>query len=220
MLLLFGFITLINTLIQERGSTTTYERTSSGEKSIVDNHCYHITTKFAVDIKENPEQLSTLYWLPELHKRHQARFNANSSSCTTTVLSKLLTSGLTAVKNHFIKYCETIYERDGINLFWSIKNSNEVLNKFKSKDFKASELSTYDFSTLYTPLPHHLIEDKLTDLIERKFSREKKKHFFWLVTKKVHFSLLMCSKLILFYSPVKKVFESFVYLLDNIFTGF
>ena len=197
MLLLFGFITLINTLIQELGSTTTYKRTSSGEKSIVDNHCYHITTKFAVGIKENQEQLSTSYWLPELHKRHyQARFNANSSSCTTTVPSKLLTACLTAFKNHFIKYCETIYERDGINLFWSIKNSNEVLNKFKSKDFKASELSTFDFSTLYTPLPHHLIEDKLTELIERKFSREKN-IFFWLVTKKVHFSLLMCSKLIL-----------------------
>ena len=61
MLLLFdGFITLI----QERGSTKTYERTSSDENSIVDNHCYHITTKFAVGIKENQEQLPTLYRLP------------------------------------------------------------------------------------------------------------------------------------------------------------
>ena len=51
------------------------------------------------------------------------------------------------------------------NYFWSIKNSNEVLNKLKSKNFKASKLSTYDFSTLYTTLPHHLIKDKLIDLI-------------------------------------------------------
>ena len=29
-------------------------------------------------------------------------------------------------------------------------NSNEVLNKFKSKNFKASKLSTYDFSTKYS----------------------------------------------------------------------
>ena len=43
----------------------TYERTSSDETSIVDNFCYHITTKFAVGIKEN-QQLSTLYWLPEV----------------------------------------------------------------------------------------------------------------------------------------------------------
>ena len=52
-------------------------------------------------------------------------------------------------------------------------NSNEILNKSKSKGFKASTLSTYDFSTLYTTLPHHLIKDKLIDLIEHAFSREK-----------------------------------------------
>ena len=66
----------------------------------------------------------------------------------------------------------TVYERDGINYFWSIKNSNHVLNKFKSKNFQASKLSTYDFSTLYTTLPHHLIKDKLIDLINRTFIRE------------------------------------------------
>ena len=33
-------------------------------------------------------------------------------------------------------------------------------------------MSTYDFSTLYTTLPHILIEDKLYNLIERTFYRE------------------------------------------------
>ena len=56
-----------------------------------------------------------------------------------------------------IKYCENIYERSGKNLFWSIKNSCEVLNKLKSRGFRVSSLSTYDFSTLYTTLPHNLI---------------------------------------------------------------
>ena len=141
----------INTLIQELGSTKTYERISTDEKSIVDNHYCHITTKFAVGISENQEKLPTLYWLPKLHKRpYKSRFIANSSSCTTTELFNLLTSCLTAVKNHLIKYYGTCYEMDGINRFWSIKNSNEVLNKLKSKGFKASTLSTNDFSTLYT----------------------------------------------------------------------
>ena len=35
-------------------------------------------------------------------------------------------------------------------IFWSIKNSGEILNKLKSRGFLASGLSTYDFSTLYT----------------------------------------------------------------------
>ena len=46
------------------------------------------------------------------------------------------------------------------------------LNKFKSKSFQASKLFTYDFSTLHTTLPHHLIKDKLIDLINRTFIRE------------------------------------------------
>ena len=100
------------------------------------------------------------------------RFIANSGACTATELSILLTSCLTAIKNHVIKYCTTVYERNGKNLFWSIKNSGEILNKLKSRGFLASGLSTYDFSTLYTTLPHNLIKEKLTELIEQTFNRE------------------------------------------------
>ena len=75
-------------------------------------------------------------------------------------------------KKHAIKYCEKVNERSGKNLFWSIKNSDEILDKLKARDFNATNLSTYDFSTLYTTLPHNLIKDKLIDLIERTFQRD------------------------------------------------
>ncbi len=110
-----------------------------------------------------------------MHKTpYKARFIANSSSCTTTKLSVLLTSCLTAVKEHVIRYCEKVFETTGKNLFWSIKNSNDVLKKLKSNNFQAFCLSTYDFSTLYTSLPHNLIRDKLTSLIGKTFARENK----------------------------------------------
>ena len=54
-------------------------------------------------------------------KTYKARFIANSCSCMTIELSKVLTSCLTAVKKHVIKYCGKVYERSGKNLFWSIK---------------------------------------------------------------------------------------------------
>ena len=97
---------------------------SEKEKSVINNHIFHNATRFAVSVNEDQERLPTFYWLPELHKKpYKARFIANSSSCTTTELSKLLTSCLTTIKNHVIKYCEKVYERSGKNLFWSIKNS-------------------------------------------------------------------------------------------------
>ena len=132
-----------------------------------------MAAKFGLFVDEDHSKLPTLYWLPKLHKRpYKSRFFANSSACTTTELSILLTSCLTAIKKHVIKYCTTVYERNGKNLFWSIKNSGEILNKLKSRGFLASGLSTYDFSTLYTTLPHNLIKEKLTELIEQTFNRE------------------------------------------------
>ena len=83
-------------------------------------------------------------------------------------MSILLTSCLTAIKNHVIKYCTTVYERNGKTLFWSIKNSGEILDKLKSRGFLASSLSTYDFSSLYTTLIHNLIKEKLIESIEKK----------------------------------------------------
>ena len=114
-------------------------------------HCNHLALKFSVYVKEPQDRLPTMYWLPKLHKKtYKARLFANSSSCTTTELSKLLTSCLTAVKNHVIRYYEKVYERSGKNLFWSIKNSGEVLNKLKSRGFRATSLSNYEFfHTLY-----------------------------------------------------------------------
>ena len=43
---------------------------------------------------------------------------------------------------------------------WSIKNSGKILNKLKSRVSLASGLSTYDFSTFYTTLPHNLNKRK------------------------------------------------------------
>ena len=151
----------INTLKQELNGTKAYEETPIDEKSVVYSHSNEIHNKLAVDVKERQDRLPMMYWLPKLHKRpYKAMFIANSSSCTTTELSKLLTSCLTAIKAKVIKYCETVYERSGENMFWPIKNPGEVLSKLKDIGYQATGLSTYDFSTLYTILPHYLKKRK------------------------------------------------------------
>ena len=124
---------------------------------------------------------------------------------------------LTAVKNHVIRYCEKVYERSGKNLFWSIKNSGEVLNKLKSKGFRATSLSTYDFSTLYTTLPHNLIKEKLINLIGWTFKREgspyiacNERQAFLTSEDTKRYKLWSC----------QNVCEALIYLLDNIYIRF
>ena len=112
----------INTLKQELSGTKAYKETSEEEKSVVNGHCNHLALKFSVCVQERQDRLPTMYWLPKRHKRpYKARFIANSSSCTTTELSKLLTSCLTAVKNHVIRYCEKVHERSGKICFGQLK---------------------------------------------------------------------------------------------------
>ena len=84
----------------------------------VDGHGRHTALHFGVKAKENPDKVPKLYRLPKLLKKpFKARLIAYSSSCTSTELSKLLASCLTAVKKHVIKYCEKVYKRSGKNLF-------------------------------------------------------------------------------------------------------
>ena len=88
-----------------------------------------------------------------------------------------------------------------LTIFGQLKNSNDVLNKFKSKNFQASKLSTYDFSTLCTTLPHHLIKDKFFYLINRSFIRENTQYLA--CNEECAFSLLMYI-IITIYGHVKK----------------
>ena len=170
----------VNTLKQELDGTRAYLETDTDEVSVVNAHLNDLPVKFSVCVNEGQDKVPTMYWLPKLHKRpYKARFTANTSSCTTTELSKLLTSCLATVRSHVIRYCETVYGASNGGWIWSIKSSGEVVSRFRCRGFRATSLSTYDFSTLYTTLPHGLIGEGLLDLIEWTFRGAV--HFVWRV---------------------------------------
>ena len=128
-----------------------------------------------------------------------------------------MTDCLTAIKNQVIKYCTTVYDRNGKKLFWSIKNSCEILNELKSSGLLASGLSTYDFSTLYTTLPHNPIKGNLTELIEQTFNREgsiylacNDKNALFISEQPKRYKLWSCQKMC----------GTLHYLLGNIFIRF
>ena len=84
--------------------------------------------------------------------------------------------------------------------------------------FRATSLSTYDFSTLYTTLSHNLIKEKLLDLIERAFKKIFKnegtlylvcndKKAFFTSTDGRGYKLWSC----------QNICDALSYLLDNIY---
>ena len=87
----------------------------------------------------------------------------------------------------------------------------------KSRGFLISGLSTYEFTTLYTTLPHNLIKEKLTELIEQIFNREGSlylacidKNAFFTSEQTKPYKLWSC----------QKMYDALHYLLDNIFIRF
>ena len=117
----------INTLKQELGTAKTYE------------HNFLTRSMSLIDI-DAIWLLSLVYLLMRIiasflrytgyqnfikdHIRHVILL---MELCTTTELSIILTSCLTANKNHVIKYCETGFERTGKNLVWSLKTQMNFL---------------------------------------------------------------------------------------------
>ena len=78
-------------------------------------------------------------------------------------------------------------------------------------------MSTYEFSTLYTTLPHNLIKDKLIELIDRTFQREGSSYFacydrnaFFTSEKPKKYHACSC----------QNVCDVLIFLLDNIFIPF
>ena len=47
----------------------------------------------------------------------KSRFISNSNHCSSTILSKHITSALTAVKDHVIKYSYTVFSNSNVNYF-------------------------------------------------------------------------------------------------------
>ena len=60
-------------------------------------------------------------------KTYGSRFIAASNKCTTKQLSSLLTSCFKTIHTHYKQY--GIYNHSGINCFWIINNSTQVLDK-------------------------------------------------------------------------------------------
>ena len=107
--------------------------------------------------------------IPKLHVHktpYKARFIAGSSSCTTTRLSKLITECLKLVGTHCTAYCKTIRVRTGVNCMWIINNSMDVIRALEEKQLSLNHVSTWDFSTLYTSLPHAQLKKQLHELWE------------------------------------------------------
>ena len=63
-----------------------------------------------------------------------------------------------------------IYSRTGISEMWILKISSELLQKMNSFHYpKITLIQAFDFSTLYTSIPHQKLTDRIQMLVNQTF---------------------------------------------------
>ena len=72
---------------------------------------------------------------------------------------------------HVREYCNGIYNRTGVNCFWIVDNSQQVLNRIRKTNYfsPAKHFDSFDFSTLYTSIPHDSLKITLTSLVKEAY---------------------------------------------------
>ena len=157
-----------------------------------------------IDIEEKQQQLPILLWIPKMHKKpSKQRFIAASHCCTTKPISALITKCLKLVQQAHRIYCNRIKSYTGFNFMFIIDNSMEVHKLMqKSTKNKPRNIITYDFSTLYTSIPHDKLKHEIKLLVEQAFNGMNKKYVkvtkskaYWSNTKTPHTFTVTCNTL-------------------------
>ena len=133
-------------------------------KALEDN--FHIKTS------DNFKNIPSIYCLPKMHKTPiKFRFIISSKYCASKQLSKYVAAVFSHLLQQIERYHNKSYFFSGIKSFWIIQNNKPLLDSITkiNKRKSARNISNFDFSTLYTMLPHDKLIDILIKLIEFYF---------------------------------------------------
>ena len=171
----------IKTLIKELGlnncstptGNSTYTSCQMSSEDIVNTHDTFMKS-LGIELSDDDKKLPYLYWTPKLHKSPvKHRFIAGSSKCTTKELSSLLTKILTVIKTGLEKYCSIKTSHTGVNNMWILKNPTNLLSSLGHLGVHRTTCTqTFDFSTLYTSIPHDLLKSHMNSIINNAFKHK------------------------------------------------
>ena len=201
----------------------TYEKINSTVQEIIDENCETLGKTFNLSVTEDSKKLPHIYWTPKLHKNPlKFRFIIAAPNCSIKPLSKAVTKIFRLFYRQVETYNAKSFFYSQVKTFWVIQNNEHVINSIKKLNKKSSvrSMATFDFSTLYTKIPHEkLLEvmNSITDFCFQggsheliSFSLSSKSHARWVANN---------SKAAIKFSQVL-VKEALEYLMNNCFFTF
>ena len=156
-------------LDKELGSATYENIEQNNINEIVKQQTDDLQVKFHLKVPTESKLLPHIYWLPKLHKNPvKFRFIIAAPNCSVKPLSKAITK----IFKLFYKQIETYNDKSlhysSIKTFWVIQNNENVIKSIEKLNSRnsAKSIKTYDFSTLYTKIPHQKLLDVLSELVD------------------------------------------------------
>jgi len=164
-------------ILQELGLlgsvTSTYtEIGNETPDSIINRHKMELKDQFNINVNGKMLNLPTIYWTPKLHKNPvKFRFIIASKQCTVKKLSKNISSIFKLFSDQIDSYNKKTHYFSGIKSYWVIQNRDPVLEVVKKSIARksAKSVSSFDFSTLYTKIPHDKLVTVLCKIIDFVF---------------------------------------------------
>jgi hypothetical protein len=158
--------------------SATYKMINKDSKFIITRHCRYMKTRFAIN--DVPEKLPFLYWIPKMHKKpySKQRYIAASACCSTKPISAILTKVLKVIEKQHRFDAKKYHTYHGVDPMWIIHNSTAVHEMVASfnRQKKCVRIDTYDFSTLYTSIPHLKLKQRMSLVIKKAFKSSKKEY--------------------------------------------
>ena len=136
-----------------------------------------VCQKFGLNISEKQHSLPFMFWTPKMHKSPSgARFIVASAVCSTKPISSVVSKIFSKIFLQISSFNSKCLFYKNYNRFWVIQNSKTLIGRLKelNKKCNAKTISTFDFSTLYTKLPHADLLRVLNELIEFVFNGGRK----------------------------------------------
>ena len=164
-------------LLKELGlvgsSTSTYTNISDRTPDdIIEEHQSKLKEQFNLSLDDDMRTLPDIYWTPKLHKKPvKSRFIIASKRCTTKTLSKDVSAIFSLFQRQIDTYHKMQHYFSGIKSYWIVQNRDPVLQAVKKSALRRSAkcVSSFDFSTLYTKIPHDKLKMVLGEIIDFAF---------------------------------------------------
>ena len=165
-------------VLQEEISSNTYQLTTETEEEIILRHEDFLKSH---GLKMDPDNrhLPFLYGTTKMHKDPiKFRFITSARNSSLQQLSEVvglcLKTCLKTAKN-YSNYSNKFHQR---NDFYVIDNNSSVLEFMFENNLNSGNksISTFDFSTLFTNIPHEQLKDNLTKFVNRVFNIKNKQY--------------------------------------------